>query len=108
MSKKKNEIRSEAFVFCHGMLGFGEDELVNKFMPYWGGFSGSLPKRLRKQGYEAVAPSFSLIGGAWDRACEVYAALTGTTVDYGIAHSKKYTSSAIPSAAPRSVCCPTL
>ena len=90
MAKKKQEIRSDAFVFCHGMLGFGEDELVNKFMPYWGGFSGSLPKRLRKQGYEAVAPSFSSIGGAWDRACEVYAALTGTTVDYGIAHSKKY------------------
>lgn len=87
---KKNEIRSDAFVFCHGMLGFGEDELINKFMPYWGGFSGSLPKRLRKQGYEAVAPSFSSIGGAWDRACEVYAALTGTRVDYGIAHSKKY------------------
>ena len=87
---KKKEVRSDAFVFCHGMLGFGEDELVNKFMPYWGGFSGSLPKRLRKQGYEAVAPSFSSIGGAWDRACEVYAALTGTTVDYGIAHSKKY------------------
>ena len=90
MSKKKNQVRSEAFVFCHGMLGFGEDELINKFMPYWGGLSGSIPKRLRKQGYEAVAPSFSSIGGAWDRACEVYAALTGTRVDYGIAHSKKY------------------
>ena len=25
--------------------------------------------------------------GAWDRACELYARLTGTTVDYGIAHS---------------------
>ena len=87
---KKKEIRSEAFVFCHGMLGFGEDELINKLMPYWGGLSGSIPKRLRKQGYEAVAPSFSSIGGAWDRACEVYAALTGTRVDYGIAHSKKY------------------
>ena len=90
MSKKKNQVRSEAFVFCHGMLGFGEDELINKFMPYWGGLSGSIPKRLRKQGYEAVAPSFGSIGGAWDRACEVYAALTGTRVDYGIAHSKKY------------------
>lgn len=90
MFKKKNQVRSDAFVFCHGMLGFGEDELINKFMPYWGGLSGSIPKRLRKQGYEAVAPSFSSIGGAWDRACEVYAALTGTRVDYGKAHSKKY------------------
>ncbi|MGX8691980.1 MAG: lipase-like domain-containing protein, partial [Eubacteriales bacterium] len=90
MFKKKNQVRSDAFVFCHGMLGFGEDELVNKFMPYWGGFSGSFVKRLQKQGYEATAPSFSSIGSAWDRACEVYASLTGTQVDYGIAHSKKY------------------
>ena len=90
MSRKKQEIRSEAFVFVHGMLGFGEDELINKVMPYWGGFSGSIPKRLRKQGYEAVAPSFGSVSSAWDRACEVYAALTGTRVDYGIAHSRKY------------------
>ena len=87
---KKNEVRSEAFVFCHGMLGFGEDELIHKFMPYYGGFSGSVAKRLRKKGYEATTPSFSSIGGAWDRACEIYASLTGTQVDYGIAHSKKY------------------
>ncbi len=90
MSKKNNEIRSEAFVFCHGMLGFGEDELIHKFMPYYGGFGGSVVKRLHKEGYEATSPSFSSIGGAWDRACEIYASLTGTQVDYGIAHSKKY------------------
>ena len=90
MSKKKNEVRSDAFAFCHGMLGFGEDELVNKVMPYFGGAAGSIPKRLKKQGYEACAPSFSSLGSAWDRACEVYASLTGTRVDYGKAHSKKY------------------
>ena len=61
MSRNKNEVRSDAFAFCHGMLGFGEDELVNKVMPYFGG-----------------------------AACEVYASLTGTRVDYGKAHSKKY------------------
>lgn len=90
MSRNKNEVRSDAFVFCHGMLGFGEDELVNKVMPYFGGAAGSIPKRLKKQGYEACAPSFSSLGSAWDRACEVYASLTGTRVDYGKAHSKKY------------------
>lgn len=37
MSRNKNEVRSDAFAFCHGMLGFGEDELVNKVMPYFGG-----------------------------------------------------------------------
>ncbi len=90
MSNKKNEVRSDAFAFCHGMLGFGEDELVNKVMPYFGGAAGSITKRLKKQGYEACAPSFSSLGSAWDRACEVYASLTGTRVDYGKAHSKKY------------------
>ncbi len=63
MFKKKNQVRSDAFVFCHGMLGFGEDELVNKFMPYWGGFSGSFVKRLQcrsratKPPHPASAPS---------------------------------------------------
>ena len=42
MSRNKNEVRSDAFAFCHGMLGFGEDELVNKVMPYFGGAAGSI------------------------------------------------------------------
>lgn len=87
---KKQPKTQDAFVFVHGMLGFGEDELLYKVVPYWGGTSGSIVKRLRKEGYDACAPSFSSVGSAWDRACEVYAALTGTRVDYGIAHSKKY------------------
>ena len=24
------------YVFIHGMLGFGQDELVYKYFPYWG------------------------------------------------------------------------
>lgn len=89
MSKKTPKTQ-DAFVFIHGMLGFGEEEGIYKIAPYWGGFSGSLVKRLRKEGYEACAPSFGSVGSAWDRACEVYAALTGTRVDYGKAHSEKY------------------
>ena len=35
-------------------------------------------------------PSVGPISSAWDRACELYAQLTGTTVDYGEAHSKEH------------------
>lgn len=35
----------------------------------------------------AMAASVGPISSAWDRACELYAQLTGTTVDYGAAHS---------------------
>lgn len=87
MAKGKTE---DAFVFIHGMLGWGEEELLNNVFPYYGGFGGSIVKRMREEGYDAYAPSFSSVGSAWDRACEVYAALTGTRVDYGKAHSEKY------------------
>lgn len=50
MSRNKNEVRSDAFAFCHGMLGFGEDELVNKVMPYFGGAAGSIPQTAQKAG----------------------------------------------------------
>ena len=83
-------VKKDAFAFCHGMLGFGEDELIYKVLPYFGGTAGSFTKELQYEGYEAHALSFSSLGSAWDRACEVYASITGTQVDYGIAHSKKY------------------
>lgn len=83
-------IRKDAFCFCHGMLGFGEDEALGRLLPYFGGTAGSFTKELNYEGYEAHALSFSSVGSAWDRACEIYASITGTQVDYGIAHSKKY------------------
>ena len=71
-------IRKDAYAFCHGMLGFGEDEKIYDLLPYFGGTVGSFTKALEKQGYEAHALSFSSVGSAWDRACEIYASLTGT------------------------------
>ena len=85
-----NGIRKDAYAFCAGMLGFGEDEKIYDLLPYFGGTVGSFTKALAKEGYEAHALSFSGLGSAWDRACEVYASITGTQVDYGVAHSKKY------------------
>lgn len=78
------------FVFVHGMMGWGEDKKFYKFIPYWGMVTGNYPRRMREKGYEVYTPSVSPLGSAWDRACELYANLTGTRVDYGVAHSKKY------------------
>ena len=49
-----------------------------------------LIKILNEQGVEAYAPSVGPLSSAWDRACELYAQLTGTVVDYGEAHSKAH------------------
>ena len=77
------------FIFIHGMMGWGEEESLYK-LPYWGMVCGNLVKQLREEGIEAYAPQVSPLGSAWARACELYAQLTGTRVDYGEAHAKKY------------------
>ena len=77
------------YVFVHGMMGWGEDKKFYKGLPYWGMVTGNYPRRMREKGYEVYTPSVSPLGSAWDRACELYANLTGTTVDSGVAHSKE-------------------
>lgn len=77
------------YVFVHGLMGWGEYDFVYKLMPYWGMFGGDLMKYLRKQGFDAHGASVAGTASAWDRACELYAQLTGTVVDYGVAHSEK-------------------
>lgn len=92
------------YIFVHGMMGWGEKEKMYA-MPYWGMVCGNMVKQLRADGIEAYAPKVSPVGSAWDRACELYAYLTGTTVDYGKAHSaekghnrfgRKYESALVP------------
>lgn len=77
-------------LFIHGMYGFGESEKLYDIIPYYGMVTGSLIKRLRKQGFEAYAPKVGPVASAWDRACELWAIINGGTVDYGEAHAKKY------------------
>ena len=76
------------FVFVHGLSGWGSYDLVNEFFPYWGLSGGSIIRYLNNRGYESYAASVAPAGSAWDRACELYAQLTGTRVDYGAAHSQ--------------------
>ncbi|MBO7401691.1 MAG: hypothetical protein J6U10_01720, partial [Lachnospiraceae bacterium] len=75
------------YVFVHGLSGWGSYDLLNEFFPYWGLSGGSIIRYLNNNGYESYAASVDPTGSAWDRACELYAQLTGTRVDYGEAHS---------------------
>ena len=75
------------FIFLHGLMGWGEKSDLDPIVPYWGMTTGNLMKYLNGKGYESYAAQVGPFSSAWDRACELYAQLTGTTVDYGIAHS---------------------
>ncbi len=91
----KNSKTDYPYIFVHGMGGWGSDTPYYSLSPYWGG--GLMPgsdtdivRILNENGIEAYAPSVGPLSSAWDRACELYAQLTGTVVDYGEAHSKAH------------------
>ncbi len=77
------------FVFVHGLSGWGSYDSRYKQMPYWGMFGGDLIRYLNSEGYPSYAASVAPEGSAWDRACELYAQLTGTVTDYGKEHSER-------------------
>ncbi len=78
------------YIFVHGLSGWGSYDPAYQRMPYWGMRGGDLIPFLREKGYDSYAASVAPAGSAWDRACELYAQLSGTRVDYGKAHSRKY------------------
>lgn len=86
-AEKANPEDDYPFVFVHGLMGWGDRSMLDPIMPYWGMTTGNLMKYLTTKGYESYAAQVGPLSGAWDRACELYAQLTGTTVDYGAAHS---------------------
>ncbi|MBQ2154768.1 MAG: S-layer homology domain-containing protein [Oscillospiraceae bacterium] len=77
-------------ILVHGLLGWGEYDDINSLIAYWGMTATNTVKYLRSQGVEAYAASVGPFSSAWDRACELYAQLTGTVTDYGAAHAAKY------------------
>lgn len=77
------------FIFVHGLSGWGSYDAAYKWLPYWGMRGGDLMAFLRGQGFDCHAASVAPTGSAWDRACELYAQLTGTRTDYGEAHSQR-------------------
>lgn len=76
-------------VFVHGVAGWGSYDERYRKIPYWGMLGGDMLTFLNQEGFNCYAASVSPFGSAWDRACELYAQLTGTRVDYGKAHSEK-------------------
>lgn len=78
------------YVFVHGYFGWGEYNEANESFAYWGMSTSDEIETFNKSGYVAAAADVDPVGSAWDRACELYAQLTGTRVDYGKAHSEKY------------------
>jgi len=78
------------FIFVHGYFGWGDYDEANDTMPYWGLITGDDIETFNNNGFTAAAATVDPVGSAWDRACELYAELTGTIVDYGKAHSEKY------------------
>lgn len=90
VSAKDNDENNYPFVFVHGMTGWGKDDGIYEEQPYWGQMQGDLMSVLEADGYECIVASVGPFSSAWDRACELYAQLVGTTVDYGAAHSKEH------------------
>ena len=77
-------------VFVHGLGGWGQGAWIDLLVPHWGMRAGSVRKELNSLGYEAHAVSVGPVSSTWDRACELYAQLTGTKVDYGEAHAAQH------------------
>lgn len=76
-------------IFVHGMFGWGDDEGINNYLPYWGANTCNIIKHYNESGFETHAASVGPASSAWDRACELYARLTGNVVDYGKVHSER-------------------
>ncbi|MBQ8782385.1 MAG: hypothetical protein IJZ57_01255 [Clostridia bacterium] len=76
------------FIYVHGMGAWGEGNPVENIVPNWSDADGNdIIPILNEMGYEVYNPAVGILSSAWDRACELYAALTGTVTDYGEAHS---------------------
>ena len=76
-------------VFIHGYSGWGQYDERYEETPYWGLTLTDFRKMFARWDQEIFMPSVGPHSSAWDRACEIYAEMTGTRVDYGEAHSKK-------------------
>lgn len=87
---KAQSNKSYPYVFVHGLFGWGSGEGINRNFPYWGATSCHLIDNIKEEGYECYEASVGPVSSNWDRACELYAQLTGTRVDYGEAHSKQH------------------
>lgn len=78
------------YILVHGLGGWGPESEIDDDSSYWGSTTGKLSEYLNSEGYNVQVASVGPFSSTWDRVCELYAELTGTTVDYGEAHSKAH------------------
>ena len=74
-------------VFVHGYSGWVSYDARYDTLPYFGLTAGNMLRTLERRGYDVYAASVGPISSAWDRACELYAQIMGTRVDYGASHA---------------------
>ncbi|SJM94288.1 conserved hypothetical protein [Crenothrix polyspora] len=75
-------MKSKHIVFVHGLFGWGPDELLG--LPYW----GKATQQFNSEKFNVHEASCGPVSSFHDRACEVYAQIKGTRVDYGEKHSQ--------------------
>ncbi|MGE5372988.1 MAG: esterase/lipase family protein [Solirubrobacterales bacterium] len=80
-------LNSYPIVLTGGLGVWGRDELLG--FKYWGGFT-DIQQKLRDSGYVTYTSAVGPVSSYYDRACELYAQIKGTRVDYGAAHALKY------------------
>ncbi len=83
------------YIYVHGIGGWGEKTWQYSLFPYWGGglrIDGRTDflEIFKDNGLKIYGADVGPFSSAWDNACELYAQLTGTVVDYGEAHSKAH------------------
>ncbi|PCJ36662.1 MAG: lipase [Moraxellaceae bacterium] len=85
---EETRLNDYPIVLLHGGGGWGDKELFG--FKYWGGFKGNLEKELEKYNHDTRTVLTGPFSSYWDRACEFYAFIKGTKVDYGQAHADKF------------------
>ena len=78
---------TDPIVLIHGFLGWGREEISGTY--YWGG-QHDIEQYLRNKGYRVITVSLGPISSSYDCAVETFYQIKGGQLDYGQAHSKKY------------------
>ena len=77
-------------VYLHGLMGFGEEDTVEKHFAYFGFANTTFFQHMEEKGYECYHPNIGPVNSAWDRVCILWAYLFGGRVDYGKVHAEKH------------------
>ncbi|MGE5372454.1 MAG: esterase/lipase family protein [Solirubrobacterales bacterium] len=77
-------LNSYPIILTGGFGVWGREEMHGFY--YWGGLT-DLQQKLREAGYPCYTSAVAPTSSYWDRACELYAQIKGTRVDYGAAHA---------------------